>query len=330
MAESDNLPITNGRPGTYEVWFLTLTDPASGKGFWVRSTLLNPVKGRGEPEAGVWFATFDRADPAGTFGIHRTEAAAEVDPDGFSVRIGKAEMGTGFARGELEGGGHSVRWDLSYPTGEPTNRLLPDLLYRGSLAPTKPYSPNPSTTVSGTVTLDGRDLRLDAASGQQGHLAGERHAERWAWASCSDFDGEEATVHALTAQGRRGPLTTPYSTFVSIRWQGRWIHLSKLSRKRDFGLGTWRIDLSTRRHRLTGRIEAPAAHMIRARYQDPDGVPRFCHNSEIASARLALFERRAGGFEEVALLESRGTAHAEWAGRTPATQVEREFAEVGG
>jgi hypothetical protein len=329
VSESDNLPITDGRPGTYEVWFLTFTDAASGRAFWVRSTLLNPVKGRGPQEAGVWFAAFDRSDANGTFGIHRTTSGAEVDPLTFRVRIGDVEMGSGYARGSLAGGGHSVAWDLEFPTGEPTNRLLPDLLYRGSLAPTKPYSPNPSTRVSGTVTLDGRELRVEGAAAQQGHLAGGRHAERWAWANCSDFEGEEAVVQALTAQGRRGPLTTPYTTFVSVLWQGRWVRLSKVSGKRDFGLGTWRIDLANRRHRLTGRIEAPVAAMIRARYQDPDGVPRFCHNSEIASARLALFERKAGGFEEIALLESRGTTHAEWAGRTPATAVEHEFAEVG-
>ena len=68
--------------------------------------------------------------------------------------------------------------------------------------------------------------------------------------------------------------------------------------------------------------------MIRARYEDPTGTERWCHNSEIASSRLALFERRAGGFDEIALLESRGTTHAEWAGRTPAPQVERAFLEA--
>jgi hypothetical protein len=70
--------------------------------------------------------------------------------------------------------------------------------------------------------------------------------------------------------------------------------------------------------------------MLRARYEDPDGRPRHCHNSEIASCRIALFERRAGGFEEVAVLESRGTTHAEWAGRTPAAAVAREHVEVAG
>jgi hypothetical protein len=125
-------------------------------------------------------------------------------------------------------------------------------------------------------------------------------------------------------------VTTPYITYVGVRWEGRWIRLAGVRRKPDFGLGSWRVDLESRRYRLTGRIEAPSIALLRARYEDPDGSARYCHNSEIASCRLALFERRAGGFDEVALLESRGTTHAEWAGLTPASQVEREFVDVSG
>jgi hypothetical protein len=186
------------------------------------------------------------------------------------------------------------------------------------------------TRVSGTLTIDGERLIVSDAPGQQGHLHGTRHAERWAWAHCADFLDEDAAVQALTAQGRRGPLLTPFVTFVGVRWGDDWLRLSKVGRRKDFGLGTWRIDVGDRRYRLTGRIEAPARALIRARYEDPDGSSRYCHNSEIASCRLVLFERRAWGFDEVALLESNGTTHAEWAGRTPALAVEREHVEVTG
>jgi hypothetical protein len=186
------------------------------------------------------------------------------------------------------------------------------------------------TVLSGWIAIDGVALVVDGVRGQQGHLAGSRQPERWAWAHCSDFLDEEAVLHAITAQGRRGPFTTPHLTFVGVLWHGRWVRFSKFSRRREFGLGSWRVSLENRRYRLTGRVEAPTGALLRARYDDPDGEPRFCHNSEISSCRLALFERLAGGFEEVALLESRGTTHAEWAGRTAATRVEHEFVEIGG
>ncbi|HEX2069503.1 MAG TPA: tocopherol cyclase family protein, partial [Actinomycetota bacterium] len=214
-------------------------------------------------------------------------------------------------------------------TGEPTYHLLPPALYRGPLLPTKPFSPNVDTQVSGSITVDGKTTQIKGASGQQGHLFGSRHAERWAWAHCSDFEDENAVVHALTAQGRRGPVLTPFLTVIGVRWQGRWIRFMKVNRRSDFRtMGRWTVDVGNRRYRLSGRIEAPVRSLLRARYEDPDGSPRFCHNSEIASCRLALFERKAGGFEEAALLESRGTTHAEWSGRTPARIVEKEFIEV--
>ncbi|TMK97287.1 MAG: hypothetical protein E6G40_08825 [Actinobacteria bacterium] len=326
MSEVDNAHRAVG-PGMYEVWFLTLTDRSSGVGYWIRSTYHSPPRGRGT--AGVWFARFDPADPETTFGIHRTSSDWSLDPGVFDVRVAGTVMSSGRAEGSVQGGGHEARWNLFWPTGPPTHRLLPSFMYRGAIAPTKPFSPNVDTRFYGSISVDGRTGDVADAPGQQGHLFGTRHAERWAWAHCGDFLDEDSVVHALTAQGRRGPIRTPFLTSIGIRWGDRWIRLVKVSPRREFSLGMWRVDLENRRYRLTGRIEAPSVSMLRARYEDPDGRPRFCHNSEIASCRLALFERRRGGFEEVALLESRGTTHAEWAGTTPASAVTREFAEVG-
>jgi hypothetical protein len=201
-------------------------------------------------------------------------------------------------------------------------------MYRGGMAPTRPYSPNVQTTVTGTLTVDGDRMDVHDAPAQQGHLIGKRHAERWAWAQCGAFEGANAAFHAITAQSRRGRLQTPFVTSIGVLWDGRWIRMSKSSRRRDFGLGTWKIDVGNGRYRLTGRVEAPARDLIRARYQDPDGTPRYCHNSEIASSRLVLFEKTTGAFEEVALLESRGTTHAEWAGVTAAAEVPHEHEDV--
>jgi hypothetical protein len=326
VSEQDNVPRAQGRPGTYEVWFLTFTDRSSGTGYWIRSTVRTGTSGEGS--AGVWFARFDRADPSRTLGINRVTDESKVAPEGFDVEIGGSVMHSGAASGALEGGGHRATWDLEYRTGDPTYRLLPDALYRGRLASTKPFSPNPDTRITGTITVDDEAVEIREAPAQQGHLFGSRHAERWAWAHCSDFIDAGAAVQALSAKGRLGPFTTPYVTFVGVRWEGRWIRLAKLGRRPDFELGTWRVDLESRQYRLTGRIEAPARDLIRARYQDPDGRPRFCHHTGVASCRLALFERRAGALEEVALLESRGSTHAEWAGRTPARTIEREFIEA--
>jgi hypothetical protein len=326
--ERDNAPAWNGKPGHYEVWFVTLSDGHTG--FWIRSTLHAPTGAA--PEGRVWFARFDRDRPERTVAMNAAWPMGQVHdrPDPFELQIGDCMFASGRAAGRLSGEGHEVEWELTWPTGDETLRLLPDALYRGGLAPTKPFSPNPATRFTGTVTIDGEQAALDGIPGQQGHLHGSKHAERWAWAHCTAFDGEDDIVlSAITAQGKRGPFTTPFTTFVSLRVNGRWIRLSRISRKREQTLGAWRIDLGDRQYRLTGRVAADPSLMVQARYLDPDGTPRWCHNSEVASSRFVLFERRAGGFDEVASLSSVGTTHAEWAGRTPAPGEFVEHRELG-
>jgi hypothetical protein len=314
--EEDNRPAWTGKPGRYEVWFLTMSDGSSG--YWIRYTLLAPQAGPAEGR--LWFARFGRGDVKATFGINRRVPIEDVElaSDDLEIRVGGGLLRSGHSQGAVSGGGHDVSWTLDFDTGAPSYRLLPDVLYRGGLAPTKPFAPNVDTAFSGRVVIDGETVPISSMPGQQGHLYGTKHAERWAWAHCGAFDQEEAVVQVLVAQGRRGPLMTPFTTFAGLMWQGRWIRFRGAARTRPFWLGGWRIDLSDRRYRLTGRVAGDPANMVQAEYHDPDGTPRFCHNTEVASARFVLFERGRAGFEEAVVLSSEGTTHAEWAGRTPA------------
>lgn len=326
MSETDNLPAAPGRGGFYEAWYLTFSDPSAKTGYWIRYTRhLSP----GHTEGRLWFARFDHAAPERVFGINRPGTFTS-EPGAFEVRVGDAVLRSGRLTGALEGAGHQVSWDLDFDTGGPTYRMLPPTLYRGSLAPSKPFVPNPDTRFTGTLQIDGEQVTVAAVPGQQGHVYGTRHAERWAWAQCNDFASEPDTVLVgLVAQGKRGPITTPHTTFVGVRRDGEWIRFRKVSRRRDWGLGVWRIDVVNRRYRLTGSVRVDHDRLIRADYADPDGSARYCHNSEVSGCRLTLMERRAAGFEEIAELSSETTVHAEWGGRTPAPQVIHHHDAVG-
>jgi hypothetical protein len=331
LTERDNRPLWDGRRGRYEVWFLTMSRPDGREGFWIRYTVRAPVAGPPEPR--LWFARFDRDDPTKTFGVHGPppgEPAGTSPGEPFvetPLHWGDAMLEPGRATGAIAGSGHQVRWDVRWPTGQPTLRLLPAPLYRDGLAPTRPYSPNPEVRMAGVIEVDGEETAVEGFAGQQGHVAGARHAERWAWASCSSFD-DGYGFQALSAQARRGPVLTPFLTFGGVRIEGRWVRLRGSRRARAWSLGLWRLSLVSRTYRVEGEVRAPPERMIRARYLDPDDTPRFCHNSEVASSRLLLWERRAGGWQEVAALVSDGTTHAEWAGRTPAPAPMAEHVEV--
>ena len=58
-----------GGPGHYEVYYLTLTDPATGVGLWIRYTMVAPLERAGEQATcSLWFLAMDpRAGPPPTF-----------------------------------------------------------------------------------------------------------------------------------------------------------------------------------------------------------------------------------------------------------------------
>ena len=107
-SERDNRMVWDRRPGHYEVWYCTLSHRASGTGFWIRYTLESPLAGHGEPYAQLWFARFDPADPARTFGFNRRYPIARLTATEapFSIAIGDAVLRHDSLEGALEGGGH--------------------------------------------------------------------------------------------------------------------------------------------------------------------------------------------------------------------------------
>ena len=81
MSEEHNAPQLAPKGRGYEVWFLTFTDPGSGRGYWIRSTYHGGSRGR--QSAGSWFAQFDPVDLASTFGIHAGAKTWSMPSGGF-------------------------------------------------------------------------------------------------------------------------------------------------------------------------------------------------------------------------------------------------------
>src|SRR5258708_39087356 len=62
--EAANAARCRGRTGTYEVWYVTISEPAKRQGYWIRYTTFNPATG-GEPDAhsALWGFYFDHENP---------------------------------------------------------------------------------------------------------------------------------------------------------------------------------------------------------------------------------------------------------------------------
>src|SRR4051794_21340536 len=162
-----NAPRWDGGAGFYEVWYLTLTDRASGVGAWIRYTMLAPL--HGEPTCALWALVMDPAAgaPAGgkdTYPI--TAWTATGDP--FAVRVGDAVLDARSARGAVG----DVAWDLHWSTpGEAYFHVNP-LLERARIAKTVLTLPQADVAVEGTLRLGDRELRLAGTPAGQAHLWG--------------------------------------------------------------------------------------------------------------------------------------------------------------
>ena len=183
----------DGAPGHYEVYYLTLTDPATGVGVWIRYTMLAPLANvDGPASAALWFLAMDPRPGASptlarkqTFPIARLHA--EADP--FELTIDTATLTDGGMRGTLD----DISWELRWsPSGKAYAHVHP-VLRRAGVAKTVLVLPHADLTIDGTIELGGERLELRGAKGGQAHLWGSKHAASWTWAHCNDFstlDGE--------------------------------------------------------------------------------------------------------------------------------------------
>src|SRR5437763_765674 len=94
---ADNLCRWDGRSAPhYEVWFLTLNQRESQRGFWFRYTVESPtVPAIDKPSAALWAAVFNRRSPERNFGIKREYEIDRLsfgEREDFSLRIGDGSL----------------------------------------------------------------------------------------------------------------------------------------------------------------------------------------------------------------------------------------------
>jgi hypothetical protein len=306
----------DGSPGHYEVHYLTTTDPRTGTGLWIRSTLLAPTEGGGPPVCSLWLVATTPDGPAlarkATYAIDRL--VAEREP--FSLRIADSELtGHGY-RGAFD----DVAWDLSWEPGTGYEHVHP-LLERARIARTVLVLPHADVAVHGTVTLPTGELRLDGAHGGQAHVWGTKHATRWAWAHCGDLTTPEGVpapdsfIDGVSVVVPRFGREVGPSTPVVGRLFGRDFRatspLRVLRAPSRFALTSWAFEARDGRRRVLGEVDAPRESLAGVTYTDPDGEHAYCYNSEVASMRLAVFD----GERFEGTLVSDGRAHFEYAQR---------------
>jgi hypothetical protein len=333
MSVSPNALRWDGREGHYEVYYLTLTDPGTGVGVWIRYTLLAPSTVSSPPSCALWFLTMDpRPGSRGVTGRKATYSVelmrAHVDP--FELRISEAWVSDAGMRGAFE----DVWWDLRWTPSERCYEPVHPTLQKLRIASTALVLPDADVSVEGSIGFGGQRIELDGAKGAQAHLWGSRHASSWAWAHCNDLStisGEpvdDAFVDGVSALVSRLGREVGPSTPVVARIDGKdFVSTSPLrivSNLSTFALTGWRFEAISRGRKLVGEVDAVRDQLAGVTYHDPDGTAAYCYNTETATLRLHVYERsrQVGGWAYLQTLVSSGRAHFEYGQRTAIDGVE--------
>lgn len=262
------------RHAGYEVWYITLTDPATGWGVWLRATT------RGTDEAALWTVAMH---PDG----RKVAAKHAVEPE--VVAAVPAQLDAGRWRGEAG----DWAWDLSWVPATRGARHVTPLLERSRLAKTTVVLPQPSVEVSGSIRLgENQGTVLSFSRGVhagQAHLWGSKHARRWAWVHAGFEDGD--WLDAVSAVTDRLPRP---ATPVIARLGGRELAFTgplQVVRARSlWGLTGWTFETGASRTRLRCEVSVGREQLVGVTYHDPDGERAWCYNSEVATVRAQLWQ----------------------------------------
>lgn len=288
-----------GSRGTYEGWYVCFNDPAAGRGWWIRYSLLAPSDGSAGPRSQVWFMRTDRARAPRNRAVRSTHptSALSASSSPFRLSIADSELRPDGCRGFAGDESGEVSWDLTWESRLPAVTPTPEW---GARVATCYAEPHPLLQVSGWIEEDGARQSVQGLLGEQAHVFGARHSTRWHWAECKHLGGESRAFVGVAAwpslPGGERSVTSLYLDLGPGRrlLRNRTIDLFRPRTAHD--PAGWRFDGIYGDTRLVGSVTPRPEDLIGVTYHDPSGRPVFCYHSELADIELELSRRRGGAW----------------------------------
>ena len=292
-----------GQAGRLEVWYTTITDPATGTGVWIHHELVSPTDG-GEAWGHGWISVFEPGQPP----LLRRFGPQPWTSPGTGFTCGAVRYD-----GRLAGRADDVTWDLTSTGDGPTLYTFPAWAWRREVLPAAQVVPRPAARYSGTVDIDGRELVLRDAPGADARIYGHGNARRWGWLHADLGDGEVCEVVAAVSM-RTGLDRLPPLPLVRLRLrdgdQPRDPLACALGLRARLRRDGFEVHGRLGRRRLRIDVRLPERETVEVDYRDPDGAELLCRNSLLADCSVEL--RRGAQVERSWRLD--GTAHAEVGG----------------
>lgn len=288
--DAANAARCRGRTGTYEVWYVTVNEPAKRQGYWIRYTTFNPAPGvDAEAHSALWGFYFDHENPSANWGAKTTFplSSLQVQSRPFLLRIGDALLVRNGCSGEIVSERGRMTWDLRWDSREqPFPFLRPPWHLISAVAN---IGVQPAIKVSGRIEVNGKTFYLEHAPGGQHHTWGSHQALEWnlGFASGDDFWVAGATTRVRSPIG--GELVgTPVGTHTR---QQRFIFngpVQVLGNRGSIAPESWTAQAKLGSRQLHVAVTPRRSDLIGVTLPDPRGGSRVCYHTEVADLELRL------------------------------------------
>jgi hypothetical protein len=278
------------RAGAYEVWYVTVNEPAKRQGYWIRYTSFRPAPGvEVEAHSALWGFYFDHENPSANWGAKATFPleSLQLQSHPFVLRIDDALLMRNGCSGEIESERGRMTWDLRWDSREqPFPFMRPPWHLLSSVAN---IGVQPAIKVSGRIEVNGKVAYLEHAPGGQHHTWGTHHALEWNWGFAS---GDDFWVTGATSRvrSRLGPalVGTPVGTHTR---QQRFIFngpVHVLGTRGPITPESWTAEAKLGPRQLHVALTPRRSDLIGVTLQDPHGGSRVVYHTEVADLELRL------------------------------------------
>jgi hypothetical protein len=295
---------SEGKPGRLEVWYDTLTDPATGTGIWLHHEIVTPSDGS-EAQARGWAAVFPAGAPPEW---HRFGPEAPAGTGYFQAGEVVAEPGL------RRGSAGPFQWDLRYEDLTRPLYTFPAATWHREILPGAQMLPSPAAIFKGTFRAGGTTYELAGAPGAAARIFGHGNAARWAWLHADLGAGDVLEIVAAVSH-RPGLDRLRALPMVQLRLGGTDWPANPLAGAVRFrcepALPTWRLEGRVGDRRLRVTVTLPEERCVTIGYTDPDGSTATCTNSERADASVLLEQRSRSTWRLEREWRLDGTAHSE-------------------
>jgi hypothetical protein len=318
-------PETASRRDTFhEVWHLKLSTPDGQHCLWLRFAQLVSSNGfkRVAENWAIYFRRGNQREVSRVALKQTQDISALTYSAETGLKLGDSCLSADRTFGTIQSKGRSISWDFKiHSVHDLTFNLIPEALGRARLVRNSASTLGEDLRFTGTLKIDGEEVRFSEAPGMLGYHGGAGHAHAWVWGHSNVFVDEqgkpaEFIFEGLSARGRfLGIVPTPKVSSFFFFYRGKSYEFNSLRDAlrvhSNHTLNEWRFGAEHGPIAFRGHATAEHRDFAGVTYEDTNGSLLYCANSGLSDLQIHVY--RKGKLDSA--FYANGTASLEIASR---------------